>query len=93
MEFLSYDGINFPFTQQLDFILENGVFERLDKKAIESFIKQFVADWKIGGTIILYFLMERARGTEFTNRLGDSAYLFWNHDELEPILNHSNLAI
>lgn len=43
--------------------------------------------------MILYFLMERAKGTKFTKRLGDSAYVFWKEDEIKKLLNDYNCKI
>ena len=43
--------------------------------------------------MILYFLMEKAKGTEFTKKLGDSAYIFWKDAEIKELLTISGLKL
>ena len=35
--------------------------------------------------------MNRAKGSEFTKRLGDEAYIFWNESEITQLLKDSGL--
>ena len=84
--FLQYNGIEFPDIPKIDVIFEKGVFERLNKTMVATYVKRLSEYLNKNGIIILYFLMERVKGTEFTKRLGDSAYVFWNHDEIESLL-------
>ena len=37
--------------------------------------------------------MEKAHGTVFTKRLGDSAYVFWGHNEIQKMLNDTGMRI
>jgi uncharacterized protein YdeI (BOF family) len=37
--------------------------------------------------------MEKGRGTQLTKRLGDSAYVFWDHNEIQVMLNARDLRI
>lgn len=93
LHFLRYDGANFPNIPIVDIILEKSVFERLNKPLVERYIKKLTELLTEGGIIILFFLMERAKGTEITKLLGDSAYVFWNNEEIEQLLKSRNLDI
>ena len=86
LNFFSYDGNNFPEEIPFaDVIFELNVFERLDKSSVEKYVLNLIAHLKPKGFVILYFLMDRAKGTEFTKRLGDSSYVFWSSDEIEKL--------
>lgn len=89
--FLQYNGIEFPDIPKIDVIFEKGVFERLNKTMVATYIKRLSEYLNKKGIIILYFLMERVRGTEFTKKLGDSAYVFWKHDEIESLLGNNGI--
>lgn len=93
MNFYKYDGINFPDIPNVDLILEKGVFERLDKTMVRLYIEKLKGYLNKNGFIILYFLMKKAQGTGFTKRLGDLAYFFWDHSEIQKMLNGADLRI
>lgn len=93
LHFLKYDGYTFPDIPTVDMIFEKGVFERLEKPLVHIYVEKLSKYLNKGGLIILYFLMAKARGTEFTRKLGDSAYFYWNHDEVVYLLEMKNLAI
>lgn len=94
LHFLTYDSVNFPTEITVfDVILEKGVFERLDKSLVGYYITKLTELLKPDGVMILYFLMEKARKTEFTKRLGESAYTFWSHDEVLHLLRDAGLNI
>jgi hypothetical protein len=77
----------------VDLIFELNVFERLEKSLVEKYVKNLITYIKPKGLIILFFLTVRARGTQFTKRLGDSAYVFWSNDEIEKLLKGIKLDI
>lgn len=92
LHFLTYDSVKFPpEITMFDVIIEKGVFERLDKSLVGSYITKLTEHLKPDGVMILYFLMERARKTEFTKRLGDSVYTFWSPDEVLCLLRNARL--
>ena len=92
LNFFLYDGNNFPEeVPSADVILELNVFERLDKSSVEKCVLNLIAHLKPNGVVILFFLTDRAKGTEFTKRLGDSAYVFWSNDEIEKLLRRVKL--
>lgn len=94
MTFLSYDGNNFPIeVPSIDVIFEFNVFERLEKSLVEKYLLNLLAHLKPNGVIITFFLTDRARGTNFTKRLGDSAYVFWNNNEIEKLLKKVKLNV
>ena len=93
LNFLEYDGTIFPDIPKVDLIFEKGVFERLDKTTIRSYVEKLKRYLNENGIIILYFLIKKAQGTEFTKRLGDSAYVFWDDDEIQRMLNEIGLRI
>ncbi|MGC8483939.1 MAG: hypothetical protein ACP5OE_09890, partial [Thermodesulfobium sp.] len=80
-----------PEITMFDVILEKGVFERLDKSVVAFYIAKLTEHLKPEGVIILYFLMKRARGSEFTKRLGESVYTYWSHDEILQLLKGAKL--
>ena len=94
LNFLRYDGNNLPVQiPTVDLIFELNVFERLEKSLVEKYVKNLITYIKPKGLIILFFLTVRARGTQFTKRLGDSAYVFWSNDEIEKLLKGIKLDI
>jgi len=93
LKFLKYDGLNFPDIPDVDLVFEKGVFERIDKTLVKSYIEKLRGYLNENGVMILYFLMEKARATEFTRRLGDQAYFFWEHDEIQQVLKGAGLKI
>ena len=94
LNFLSYDGNNLPVgIPSADVIFELNVFERLEKSLVEKYVKNLITYIKPKGLITLFFLKDRARGTQFTKRLGDSAYVFWSNDEIEKLLRGVKLDI
>jgi len=92
LEFISYDGTHFPKIPKVDVVFEKGVFERIPKSQVKIYISElknkYLSD---DGIIILYFLMDRAKGSEFTKKLGDDAYFFWSSSEVNQLLEESNL--
>jgi cyclopropane fatty-acyl-phospholipid synthase-like methyltransferase len=92
--FLKYDGINFPDIPRCDIILEKGVFERLPKELVKTYIHKLKNKYlKRDGIMILYFLMKRAKGTEFTKRLGDNAYVYWSYSEIRELVCELGLKV
>ena len=76
-----------------DVIFEKGVFERINKNLVSLYIGKLVSYLNSDGFIIIYFLMERAKGTKFTRKLGDSAYTYYNQNEISNMLSKHNLII
>jgi cyclopropane fatty-acyl-phospholipid synthase-like methyltransferase len=93
LKFLKYDGFNFPDIPKVDLVYEKGVFERINKILVKSYIERLRSYLNENGIMILYFLMEKARATEFTSKLGDQAYFFWRHDEIQQMLKDASLKI
>ncbi len=94
LEFIKYDGIKFPDLNMVDTVFEKGVFERIPKSLVSYYVGQLKQKYlKDKGIMILYFLMERAKGTIFTQRLGDSAYVFWEDREIKELLEKNSLEL
>lgn len=93
LNFVEYDGITFPDIPKMDLVFEKGVFERLDKATARSYVEKLKGYLNENGIILFYFLMKKAHGTEFTKRLGDSAYVFWDDNEIRRMLNEIGLRI
>lgn len=92
--FYAYDGKNFPEIPKVHVILEKGVFERLPKNYVKYIINTLKEKYLLDdGVMILYFLTSRAKGTDFTKRLGDETYIFWESDEIETMLRNLGLDI
>ena len=91
---ISYDGQNLPELGKFDAIMEIGVFERLPKAYVKELLLKLREAYAIDGTqFILYFLTSRAKGTEFTKRLGDEAYIYWDDGEVRDILSSLGIEI
>ena len=92
IEFLNYDGIHFPRLPKADIILEKSVFERIPKSQVRIYINELKDNYlSEDGIMILFFLMDRAKGGELTKRLGDEAYVFWNNSEINQLLEKFSL--
>lgn len=92
MNFFSFDGSNFPAgLPSADVIFELNVFERLDKSLVETYVRKLITHLRPTGVIILFFLTDRAKGTQFTERLGDSAYVYWTNEEIEKLIKSVKL--
>lgn len=85
--FLSYDGKTFPQLPKVDVVIEKGVFERLPRNLVQYYVQSLRQKYlKNHGQMILYFLSERAKNSEFTMRLGDKAYVFWDKASVLKLL-------
>ena len=94
LQLMKYDGIKFPDLSKVDIIFEKGVFERIPKSLVSYYIGQLKQKYlKDKGIMILYFLMEKAKGTKFSKRLGDSAYVFWEDGEIKMLLEKNRLKL
>ena len=94
LKFMKYDGTKFPDLGKVDTLFEKGVFERLPKSLVSYYIRQLKQKYlKDKGVMILYFLMERAKGSKFTKRLGDSTYVFWEDGEIKKLLEKNSLKL
>ena len=94
ISFLKYDGLTFPKLGSVDIVFEKGVFERLPKLLVSQYISILKKEYlKERGIMILYFLMERAKGTKFTKRLGDLSYVFWEDREIIKLLDENGLKL
>jgi cyclopropane fatty-acyl-phospholipid synthase-like methyltransferase len=77
LKFYNYDVVHFPDIDKVDLIFENGGFERISPEMVKNYMMVLKEKYlKEQGLMILYFLTERAKNTEFTKRLGNSAYIF-----------------
>jgi len=92
IKFISYDGDHLPPITKADIILEKGVFERIPQSLVKKYIDQLKNNYlSENGIMILYFLMDKAKGSKFTKRLGDEAYIFWNDLQINRLLEECNL--
>jgi len=92
IKFLSYDDTHFPRLPKADIILEKHVFERIPKSQVRIYINELKDNYlSEDGIMILFFLMDRAKGGELTKRLGDEAYVFWNNSEINQLLEKFSL--
>jgi len=92
IKFLSYDGTHFPRLPKVDIILEYHVFERIPKNQVRIYVNELRDNYlSEDGIMILFFLMDRAKGSGLTKRLGDGAYVFWNNSEINQLLEKLNL--
>jgi len=93
VHFSRYDGTAIPEFGLLDLVICVGVFERLPPAAVAGYIRQLMLQTAPSGRLAMCFLMDRARGTPFSKRLGDAAYHFWTRDEIESLASSLGLRI
>lgn len=92
LKFIKYNGINFPKLEKVDVIFEMGVFERIPKDRVSYYLKTLKDFYlKEDGIFFLYFLMTRAKDSEFTKRLGNESYQLWKEEEVCEL--HKNLQL
>jgi len=89
--FKVYNGKSLFPLGSFDFVFSVGVFERLPKPLVESYVTDLTGSVLSSGHLGLYFLMQRALGTTFTRWLGDSAYTFWTEPEVVRLLHSCGL--
>lgn len=81
--FYAFKEGHFPcFSRQFDFVFSLGVFERLPPARVRDYANRLSSLTQNSGSLALYFLSERARGTAFTARLGQEAYTFWTESSV-----------
>jgi len=94
VRFTTYNGITLPtFPQPFDLVFSVGVFERLAKNRVVSYVHQLVRLVSREGSVVLYFLTERARSTTFVERLGEEAYQYWSREEVSRLLADCRLNV
>ncbi len=94
LEFTAYDGKHLPSTiGRYDVILSIGVFERIPKASVLSYLTQFLRLLSPNGMMILYFLSSESKKTSFVRRLGASAYVFWDGSELTNRFSELGLRV
>jgi protein-L-isoaspartate O-methyltransferase len=86
VEFLAYDGSKFPKLPPFDLIFSLGVFERIPKTIVDSYISRFQALLKPGGSVVLFFLHSGAVAAGVTRRLGSGAFVFWTREEVAGLM-------
>jgi hypothetical protein len=93
LEFVHYNGTVVPRVPQADLVFSIGVFERLPKDQVCRYVHILAAHTKPEGVMALYFLSTRARGTQFTSRLGEDAYVYWEEDEVRALTKKAGLQL
>lgn len=89
LSFQAYDGGELPNLGQFDLVFSIGVFERLPKSLVRSYLVQLRRALAPGGVIALYFLGEGAKSTEFVTRLGEESYVYWQEEEVRKLTAES----
>lgn len=86
ISFNSYDGAHIPVqTGTFKRIYSVGVFERIQRDRAGTLIRALLQHLDSEGLMLLGFLTERARGTWFTRRLGETAYTFWTERDVSNL--------
>ena len=93
LKFFSYDGTNFPRLPKFDLIFSVNVFERIKKDIVYDLIPKIVSLGNEECTYVLFFLNENAKGTKFTEFLGDDAYVYWSYNELAALFSKHNMKV
>lgn len=86
ISFNSYDGAHIPVQiGTFKRIYSIGVFERIPLDRAAALIRGLLRHLDPAGLMLLGFLTERAKGTWFTRRLGESAYTFWTERDVSEL--------
>jgi SAM-dependent methyltransferase len=93
VEFVAYDGVSIPYRYPVDVVLSIGVFERLPKPLVRSYLKQFRRLMPGGGTLLLYFLTVEAIRSGFGRVLGGDAYVPWERSEILDALATAGFGV
>ncbi len=93
LRFWSYDGQNLPGLGTFDLEFSLNVFERVPKERVRRYLRWMAGSLVKGGVMVAFFLSTDARGTAFTRRLGDSAYVFWDRAEAEAAVQESGVQV
>lgn len=93
LEFLTYNGSDFPDLPPLDLVFSFSVFERIAKQAVDSYMRQIAAVLKTNGHAVLFFLHSGAITAGVTGRLGADAYVFWSRSEIEHLMQRHGLEV
>jgi len=81
------------FKSKFDVIFSIGVFERLNEEKVSEYLGKMRKLLDDHGTMLIYFLSERAKETEFVKRLGKEAYVYWNIDKIVKISSGKGLKL
>lgn len=93
LNFISFSGDTLPELPVFNLVFSIGVFERLPKNLVASYIEQLTNVLAPDGVMALYFLTERARGTSFTRRLGERSYYFWDEYDVQALSQRAGLSV
>lgn len=74
----------------IDFAFSIGVFERLPRESVLAAVRQLLACLTGSGVLAAYFLNDRARGSPFSSRLGDDAYVLWSDEEIRSLVEEAS---
>ena len=87
VDFILYDGLDMSdiLLDRPDLVFTIGVFERIPKEQVLTYLRWLSILLIPGGRLISYFLTDRARNSAFTRRLGDGSYVYWSSSELREI--------
>jgi SAM-dependent methyltransferase len=94
VEFRSYDGaaLDLPVST-FRCVFSVGVFERLSRAQVLSYVEQLGTSLTDDGRMFLYFLSDRAANLPFTRLLGESSYTFWNQAQLRSDLSERGFRV
>ncbi|MEM3846865.1 MAG: methyltransferase domain-containing protein [Candidatus Parvarchaeota archaeon] len=91
--FISYDGKIFPTLGKFNTIFSIGVFERIPKKEVIYYLTNLNEYLDKDGVMMLYFLSERVKKTQFVKRLGENSYVYWSQSDIMDFVKQLNLEI
>jgi len=93
LDFFPYDGIHLPQLGRFDLALCLNVFERLPRLDVVRYVQWMQTQLAPQGTVIAFFLHQRALETGFANRLGKDAYVFWTLEQAEEVMHQSGFRV
>lgn len=86
VRFVAYDGQTLPELGKFDLVFSLFVFERLPKESVRRYLRWMAASLAETGSMVAGFLTIEAKGSPFTRRLGDAAYVYWERAEAEKAI-------
>ncbi|MFQ5903285.1 MAG: class I SAM-dependent methyltransferase, partial [Candidatus Binatia bacterium] len=94
VSFLWYDGGVLPFeSETFDLVFSMGVFERIVKSRVQKYLADIRRILNANGRAFLYFLSNRAIGTEFTQRLGKQSYFYYTDTEAAVAVSNARMEV
>jgi cyclopropane fatty-acyl-phospholipid synthase-like methyltransferase len=93
LSFIWYDGKTLPPLGLFELVFSIGVFERLPKEQVRSYVEHLKKVLVPEGKLVLYFLTDSAKNSDFSRRLGPESYVYWSEDQLRGLFGDCHMRV